>query len=47
MKSEVAQLRENIANEYIAAQLGLSGLASGVSRHEVITGKDGTDTAVP
>ena len=37
--SEVAQLRESIANEYVAAQLGLSGLASGVSRHEVITAK--------
>jgi hypothetical protein len=37
--SEVAQFRQRIADEYQAAQWGLSGLASGTSRHEVITAK--------
>ena len=35
--SEVAQIRENIANEYMAATWGLCGLASGISRHTFIT----------
>ena len=35
--SEVAQLRERIANEYMAAQWGLSGLAYGTAKHEFIT----------
>lgn len=36
-KSEVAQLRQRIADEYQAAQLGLTGLASGTSQHHFIT----------
>jgi ABC-type Fe2+-enterobactin transport system substrate-binding protein len=35
-KSEVARLREQIAQEYLAATRGLSGLAAGVSRHDFI-----------
>ncbi len=35
--SEVAQLRERIANEYMAAKWGLSGLAYGTAKHEFIT----------
>ncbi len=35
--SEVARLREDIANAYLAAQWGLSGLAFGVSQHQFIT----------
>ncbi len=37
--SEVAQLMERIANEYQAAQWGLSGLAYGVAKHEFITAR--------
>jgi hypothetical protein len=37
--SEVAQLRQRIADEYLAAQLGLTGLASGTSQHQVITAR--------
>jgi hypothetical protein len=38
-QSEVAQLRQRLADEYQAAQWGLTGLASGTSRHQVITAK--------
>jgi hypothetical protein len=37
--SEVAQLRQRIADEYLAAQWGLTGLASGTSQHQVITAR--------
>jgi hypothetical protein len=37
--SEVAQFRQRIADQYQAAQWGLSGLASGASRHQFITHK--------
>lgn len=37
--SEVAQLRQRIADEYLAAQWGLAGLASGTSQHQVITAR--------
>jgi hypothetical protein len=33
---EVARIREEIATTYFAAQLGLSGLASGTARHQFI-----------
>lgn len=36
-ESEVARLRLQIANEYLAAKWGLSGLATGYSRHQFIT----------
>ena len=39
MKSEVARLREQIQAEYLAAQQGLSGLASGTARHDFITAR--------
>jgi hypothetical protein len=35
--SEVARLRQRIANEYLAAQRGLIGLASGIATHQFIT----------
>ena len=34
--SEIARLRQQIQLEYEAAQRGLSGLASGVARHDFI-----------
>ncbi len=37
MPSEVAAIRQQIEHEYLAGQLGLSGLAAGVSRHQWIT----------
>ncbi|MDQ2715148.1 MAG: hypothetical protein M3Z08_09605 [Chloroflexota bacterium] len=37
--SEVAQLRERIANEYRAAKWGLSGLAYGTPKHQFITAR--------
>ena len=37
--SDVARVRQQIASEYLAAQLGLSGLAEGTSRHQVITAR--------
>src|SRR5450759_5279617 len=37
--SEVARVRQTIAAEYLSAQLGLSGLAEGTSRHSFITNK--------
>ena len=39
MSSEIATLRRNIEHEYVAAQLGLSGLASGTARHRIITAR--------
>ena len=36
-KSEVAQLRQQIQQEYEAAQSGLSGFATGIARHDFIT----------
>lgn len=36
-ESEIARLRQQIAEEYRAAQAGLSGLASGTSKHTFIT----------
>ena len=38
-QSEVAQIRQRILQEYESAQRGLSGLASGVSRHDFITAR--------
>jgi hypothetical protein len=38
-QSEVAQLRQQIAEEYQAAKWGLIGLASGASHHAFITAK--------
>jgi hypothetical protein len=35
--SEIAQLRQKIADEYIAATRGLSGLAYGTIKHQFIT----------
>ena len=35
-RSEVARLRQHIAEEYEAATRGLSGLASGTAKHEFI-----------
>jgi hypothetical protein len=37
--SEVAQIRRQISNEYVAAKWGLSGLAAGYSRHQFITAR--------
>ena len=37
MGSEVARLMQQIAEEYRAAQAGLSGLASGTAQHAFIT----------
>jgi hypothetical protein len=36
-KSEVARLRQRIAQEYEAATRGLTGLAYGTAKHEFIT----------
>jgi hypothetical protein len=36
-RSEVARLRQRIAEEYEAAMRGLSGLAYGTAKHEFIT----------
>jgi hypothetical protein len=38
-RSEVARLLKQIAEEYEAAQRGLSGLAYGTSQHEFITAR--------
>jgi hypothetical protein len=38
-KSEVARLMQHIAQEYRAAQAGLSGLASGTAQHAFITAR--------
>lgn len=38
-QSEVATLMRQIENDYTSAMQGLQGLASGTSRHEVITAK--------
>lgn len=38
-QSEVARLRERIAEEYEAARRGLTGMASGTARHAFITRK--------
>ena len=35
--SEVAQLRQRVAAEYMAAKLGLLGLSVGTARHDFIT----------
>src|SRR2546425_10913963 len=37
--SEVAQLRQRIADEYLAAKWGLTGLAYGTSQHKFITAR--------
>jgi hypothetical protein len=39
MASEVAQLRQRIADEYLAAKWGLTGLAYGTSQHQFITSR--------
>jgi hypothetical protein len=39
IQSEIARVRQQIATEYLSAQLGLSGLAEGASRHSFITTK--------
>ncbi len=36
-RSEVARLRQRIAEEYEAAMCGLTGLASGTAKHKFIT----------
>ena len=38
-QSEVARLRQRIADEYLAAQRGLTGLAYGTAKHKFITKK--------
>src|SRR5712692_7176007 len=38
-QSEVAQLLQRLADEYQAAQWGLTGLAYGMSKHQFITAK--------
>jgi hypothetical protein len=38
-ESEVVQLMEQIAAEYLAAQAGLSGLACGAAQHKFITAR--------
>jgi hypothetical protein len=38
-QSEIARVRQQIAAEYLSAQLGFSGLAEGTSRHQFITTK--------
>lgn len=37
--NEITRLREHIAQEYQAAQFGLTGLAQGTSKHTFITRK--------
>ena len=37
--SEIARLREQIAQEYEAAQWALSGTAYGTAKHQFITGR--------
>jgi hypothetical protein len=37
--SEIAQIKQRIADEYLAAKNGLTGLAAGVSTHQFITQK--------
>jgi|SRR6266566_4485244 len=37
--SEIARLRQRIADEYLAAQWGLTGLAYGASKHHFITAR--------
>jgi hypothetical protein len=37
--SDVARMRQTIAAEYLSAQLGLTGVAEGTSRHRFITNK--------
>ncbi len=37
--SDVAQIKEQIAAEYLAAQWGLSGLAYGTAQHAFITAR--------
>ena len=39
MSSEVARIRETIANEYLAAKWGLEGLAYGTARHPFISAR--------
>ena len=36
MSSEVARLRQQLVDEYLAGKRGLEGLASGTARHAVI-----------
>jgi hypothetical protein len=38
-QSDIAQMRQHIAAEYLSAQLGLFGLAEGTTRHSFITTK--------
>jgi hypothetical protein len=37
--SEVAQIKQRITDEYLAAKNGLTGLAAGISTHQFITHK--------
>lgn len=39
MNSDIALLKSQIEHEYLAATLGLSGLAAGTSRHQWITAR--------
>ncbi len=38
-ESEISRIRQQISTEYISAKLGLSGLASGYSKHQYITAR--------
>ncbi len=38
-QSEIARLRQQIADEYLAATRGLSGFAAGASQHRFITAR--------
>jgi hypothetical protein len=38
-RSEINRIRQQIQDEYEAAQQGLSGLASGTARHDFISSK--------
>ncbi len=39
MSSEIAHLKQRIAEEYTAAQHGLTGLSAGNARHDFITAR--------
>jgi hypothetical protein len=40
-QSEIAQIRETIAREYMAAKWGLTGFAQGTAKHEFISARMG------
>jgi hypothetical protein len=39
LSSEIAQIKQHIALEYLAAKNGLTGLAAGIPKHQFITQK--------